>query len=236
MACRQAANEAVCALRFDLGRSLRSPITELIIVPPVIGLSAPLDTALPLVAAMLAHRGMPTTVVCFPGQPGVPGEFSVARSCLLLRQHVERLGQPFLAAGLCSGAIAALAACSENPHARGVFAWDMAVDLQYSSRRVELLARRYRIAFAADAAEPVDALAFVPRVPAPILFAHPQRSHYTSAGEQRQLAAAAGAGATLCLSGVGHYPGEPRGSEQMFAQALWQWAKAIAEDVDEPGE
>src|ERR1700754_1923749 len=153
---------------------------EIIMVPPVLGLSPPLDRSFSFMAQRLADHGFSTTVVSFPGQPGNQGKFSVIRSCIQLSYYLRLISRPFVTFGICSGALAALAGCVKNSHATAVFCWDMSTRIRYSTERVTLLATRYGINFCEySALIPVQALDFISEVHAPIAFAFPQRSYYT---------------------------------------------------------
>jgi hypothetical protein len=200
--------------------------SEIVIVPPALGLYPPLDTSLAFIAEVLASRGYSTTLVSFPGQHGNAGMFSVARSCFQLAEYLRSLERPFSLFGICSGALAALAASLEEPRAYGVFCWDLSSNLQYSPAAIFALTERYGMTFCERSALlPVQAPQIVPFVRSPIIFAYPPRSYYVRPAAQRALAAMAPVGRAVCVPGVGHFPGVPRGSERVLAHALCAWAE-----------
>jgi len=202
---------------------------DIFLVPPVIGLHPPLDVSFTFIARALSVGGHRTTIVSFPGQHGNEGVFSVARSCFQLREHVRKADRPFLIFGICSGALAALAASVSNVQARGVFCWDLSSNIEYSQEMLTSLSQRYGVMFCRSSALlPVQATQLVQLVNAPIVFAYPKRSFYTRPRLQQGLAKMAAAGRAVCLENTGHFPGVPRGSEKVFAQALSCWAESFS--------
>ena len=100
---------------------------RLIIVPPVCGLAAPLDTNLRSFAVAAANYHEYVQVIEFPGQNGRVGEFSVADSCDRLTLHVAAINptRDIRLLGLCSGATACLYAAAQFSTITHVLAWEV---------------------------------------------------------------------------------------------------------------
>jgi len=199
---------------------------DVILVPPVIGLHPAVRDGLAFVAKALAGRGHRTIIVSFPGQHGHSGLFSVQRSCEQLASMLNGVPSPHLLFGICSGALAALAAAAGSRSARGVLCWDLASRFDYTERVTTALTRRYGVRFCpATGHTPVQATDLVAAVQVPIAFGSPPRSFYTRPAQQRELAALARRGTTFSVEGAGHFPGVPRGSEHIFTEFIARWAR-----------
>ncbi len=204
-----------------------SSSATVILIPPVLGLYPPLDTSLPFIAERLAARGFDTCVLEFPGQYGNAGEFSVHLSCGACKLLVESLEPPVFVYGICSGALAALATGVCSP-VRGIYAWDISGHFDYTAKHLKYFESAYGISFCqATSLVPVQAEELVPAVQSPVTFAYPARSYYTKHRVQQALARLAPASQVDRLQGMGHFPGNPPGSEERVLQILGDWVESL---------
>jgi hypothetical protein len=200
-----------------------------VLFPPVCGLYPPLDKSFPFIAERLSREGYRVAIVCFPGQHGLPGRFSVATSCMAATRYVSALTGPHLLFGICSGGVAALAASVGSTQKSAVLCWDVHASYRYTPQYVESIARSYAVRFCPDTClVPVQASDFVQESPADITLAFPRHSLQTTVAAQARLAALSRRIHVREVQGLGHFPGVPRGTERPFAEMIVRWANQFA--------
>lgn len=215
----------ISSLKFEPHPICDKAWADIVMIPPVVGLYPPLDESFLFIAETLADQGFCTTVMSFAGQYGRKGAFSVAGACLETHRILANANRPVLLFGICTGALTALAGSIENNKIGGLFCWDMTANFDYSQDNIAYFTNRYGMSFCETLGYfPVQAHQLIPFVTAPITFAYPKRSYYTTAKAQQALAKLANVGKCICLEQLGHFPGVPFGSEKVFAEILYYWA------------
>jgi hypothetical protein len=178
-------------------------------------------------ARSFASAGFHAMVLEFAGQHGVPGQYSVAKSCAAALRFAQTLEGPVLYFGICSGAIASLAASSRTKEPAGVFCWDMAARYDYSVCAVQRISEGYGVNFCPQTSlAEVQAADYLAAANAPITLAFPIRSPQTNGRAQAGLASLARDAEVQQIAGLGHFPGVPRRSERLFSEILLKWAES----------
>jgi hypothetical protein len=182
-----------------------SPALHLVIVPPVCGLAAPLDTNLRSLAVAAAHHHKYVEVVEFPGQNGREGEFSILNSCVQLTRHLAAIDQrrDVRLLGLCSGATACLYAAAQVSTITQVLAWEVLPQYHHDRAHRRYCEKRFQLRICDRTFFlPVQPIALVPRLNCRLTFASGVSSCYCNERGQIELTDAANDGVILRIPGL----------------------------------
>lgn len=195
---------------------------EVLLLPTAAGLKRPLDFAFPAMARLLAQAGFTTTVLEFEGQNGQPGAFSVSSSVEGLIEYVHRYAQKSCSVfGICTGAIAALAASKCTSQIASVFAWELAPRYEFTREAFLRLETKFGLKVDwSSALFPVQPIELLRHVSVPVTFGCSAPSLCTTLDEQSQMAAALGQARAIAVEQTSHVPGIPRNSETQLVTAL----------------
>lgn len=199
------------------------PARHLIIVPPVCGLAAPLDTNLRSLAVAAAEHHEHVQVVEFPGQNGRMGEFSVADSCAQLTRHAAAIepARDIRLVGLCSGATACLYAATHLATITHVLAWEVSPRYRHDRAHRKYCEKRFRIRICDQTfLSPVQPIALAPRLRCRVAFARGDSSSYCDERGQVELADAAFDSVMLRIPGLSHFLDGPEGRRLLLRQLL----------------